>query len=62
MLVLGRYGLACDQVLAMTEPEVLGWLEAHAQLQKVTHPVKAAGGRSVQTQTSHIQSLRRKAR
>jgi len=59
MLLLGRYGISEDRVLAMSEAEVMGWLDAHRALQGA--PARpAARGQVIQTRTSHIQSLRRK--
>jgi len=62
MLLLGKYGIGEERVLAMTEPEIIGWLDAHKALQTaaLNRTKQASRGQYVQTQTTHIQSLRRK--
>jgi len=62
MLLLGSYGIGEARVLAMTEPEVIGWLDAHKALQRaaLNRTKQASHDQYVQTHTTHIQSLRRK--
>jgi len=58
-MLLGKYGVSQARARAMTEPELMGWLEALKALNAAVsrHPARAARS---DTRTSQIQSLRRK--
>jgi len=55
-LALGAYGVSQAQILAMTEAELMSWLQALAALKR---PQRRAHGRSGEV-TTHVQSLRRR--